>query len=192
MGALGWMCVLSHSVRPNSASPWTIASQAPLSQARILQGVATSSSRRSFRHRDQALISCISRIGRQILYLLSHLGSPSGGPQKLCPRPDSWNLFPYSEKGFLQMWVEDLEMKSPQIIQVSLRSDGKLPSKRHTEKTDTETQRRCEGSCWSAAAINGGCQQQLEAPGGKETRSPLGPKEDFCPVELPENKFLLF
>ena len=27
-------------------------------------------------------------------------------------------------------------MKAPQIIQVSLRSDGKLPSKRHTEKTD--------------------------------------------------------
>ena len=75
---------------------------------------------------------------------------------------------------------------------MSLRSDGKLPSKRHTEKTDTETQRRCEGSCWSAAAMNGGCQQRLEAPGGKEARSPLGPKEDVCPVGLPENKFLLF
>ena len=83
-------------------------------------------------------------------------------------------------------------MKAPQIIQVSLRSDGKLPSKRHTEKADIKTQRWCEGRRQCAVAINGGCQQLLEAPGGKETRSPLGPKEDFCPLELPENKFLLF
>ena len=63
-------------------------------------------------------------------------------------------------------------MKSSQIIQVSLRSDGKLPSKRHREKTDTETQRWCADRRWCAAAIEGGCQQLLEAPRGKEAVSP--------------------
>ena len=57
-------------------------------------------------------------------------------------------------------------MKSSQIVQVSLRSE------RHREKTDTETQRRCEDRRWCAAAIDGGCQLLLEALRGKETVSP--------------------
>jgi len=43
--------------------------------ARILKWVAISFSRRSSWPRDPTCISCVSCIGRQILYLLSHLGS---------------------------------------------------------------------------------------------------------------------
>ena len=54
------------------AIPWTIAHQAPLSmeffQARILEWVAIFSCMRSSRHRDQTHISCISCIGKWILY----------------------------------------------------------------------------------------------------------------------------
>ena len=39
-----------------------------ISQARILEWVAISSSRGSFRSRDQTLVFCVSRIGRQISY----------------------------------------------------------------------------------------------------------------------------
>ena len=39
-----------------------------ISQARILEWVAISVSRRSSQHRDQTCISCVSSIGRQILY----------------------------------------------------------------------------------------------------------------------------
>ena len=59
------------------AVPWTVACQSRLvhgiSQARILEWVASSYSRRPSRLRDLALIS---RIGRQILYHWRHLGSP--------------------------------------------------------------------------------------------------------------------
>ena len=56
-----------------SVTPWTVAHQAPLSmglilQARILEWVAISYSRRFSQPRDQTRISCISCIGRQILY----------------------------------------------------------------------------------------------------------------------------
>ena len=61
------VCVLSHSVM--TATPWTVAHQALLVrgifQARILEGVAISSSRGSSQPRDQACVSCISQIGRQ-------------------------------------------------------------------------------------------------------------------------------
>ena len=43
-------------------------------QVRILEWVAIPSSRRSSWPRDQTCILCISWIGRQILYLLRHLG----------------------------------------------------------------------------------------------------------------------
>ena len=43
-----------------------------ISQARILEWVAISCSRRSSQHRDQTRVSCISCIGRQILYQLCH------------------------------------------------------------------------------------------------------------------------
>ena len=45
-------------------------------QAGVLEQVAISSSRGSSRPGDQTCISCISCIGRQILYHLHHLGSP--------------------------------------------------------------------------------------------------------------------
>ena len=45
-------------------------------QARLLEWVAISSSRGSSQARGQTSISCISCIGRRILYQLHHLGSP--------------------------------------------------------------------------------------------------------------------
>ena len=52
--------------------PWTVACLAPLSigilQAGILEWVAISSSRGSSRPRDRTCISCVSCIGKQILY----------------------------------------------------------------------------------------------------------------------------
>ena len=45
-------------------------------QARILEWVAISFSRRSFWPEDWTHVSCISCIGRWVLYQLSHLGSP--------------------------------------------------------------------------------------------------------------------
>ena len=53
------------------ATPWTVAYQAPphgILQARILEWVATPSSRGSSPPRDGALVSHVSRIGRQVLY----------------------------------------------------------------------------------------------------------------------------
>ena len=47
------------------ATPWTVAHQAPLSmgfsQARVLEWAAISSSRGSYRPRDQTHVSCIGR-----------------------------------------------------------------------------------------------------------------------------------
>ena len=45
-------------------------------QARILEWVAISYSRGCFQPRDQTQVSCVSCIGRQIIYLC-HLGSPT-------------------------------------------------------------------------------------------------------------------
>ena len=45
-------------------------------QGRILESVAMSSSRGSSQHRDRTHVSYISCIGRQVLYPLSHQGSP--------------------------------------------------------------------------------------------------------------------
>ena len=54
------------------ATPWTVGHHAPLSmknlQARILEWVATSSSRGSSLPRDQTHISCVYCIGRRIHY----------------------------------------------------------------------------------------------------------------------------
>ena len=53
-------------------TPWAVVCQAPLSmdsfQARILEWVAISYSRGSSQCSDQTCISCVSYIGRQILY----------------------------------------------------------------------------------------------------------------------------
>ena len=69
----------AHSVVTDSDSVWLPDCSPPgfsvhgTLKARILEWVATSSSRGSSRPRGQ---SCIFCIGRQILYHLSHLGSP--------------------------------------------------------------------------------------------------------------------
>ena len=50
---------------------WTVACQAPvygILQARILEWVVMPSSRGSSQHRDQTYVSCVSHIGRKILY----------------------------------------------------------------------------------------------------------------------------
>ena len=62
--------LLTCSLMSDSATPRTITCQAPLSifQAKILEWVAISYFRASSRPRDQTQVSCISCIGRQILY----------------------------------------------------------------------------------------------------------------------------
>ena len=65
-----WACVRSHIWL--SASPWTVACQALILQARILEWVAISFSRGSSQPRKWNHGSCVSCIGRQVLYQLSH------------------------------------------------------------------------------------------------------------------------
>ena len=70
------MCVLSQVQL--FVTPWTVACQAPLSQisqARILERVAISFSRRSSPPREQTCVSCVSCTGKRILLPPSHLGS---------------------------------------------------------------------------------------------------------------------
>ena len=66
--------VLSCSVVSNSATPWTVAHQAPLLtrilQARILQWAAISSIRGSSRPSDRAHVSYVSCICKRV-YLIS-------------------------------------------------------------------------------------------------------------------------
>ena len=50
-------------------------------QTRILEGVATPSSRGSSQYRDSTHLSCVSCIGRQVLYHWRRLGSPAAGYQ---------------------------------------------------------------------------------------------------------------
>ena len=63
-GVIWGSCVVSHSVVSDTATPWTIAHQAPLSvgilQARILDYVAIPFSRGSSQPRDQTWVSCIA------------------------------------------------------------------------------------------------------------------------------------
>ena len=58
------------------STPWPGFSVLGISQARLLECVATSCSRESSRFRDLNLVSCVSCIGRQILYHWCHQGSP--------------------------------------------------------------------------------------------------------------------
>ena len=71
-------CVLSHVQL--LVTLWTVACQVPLSigffQARTLEWVAISSSRESSQPRDQTYDSCISCIGRLVLYHQCHWGGP--------------------------------------------------------------------------------------------------------------------
>ena len=69
--SLRWICMLSHSVASNSATPWTVAHQTP--RPWHFPGKNTgvgchSFSTGPFRPRDGTWVSCISCIGRQILY----------------------------------------------------------------------------------------------------------------------------
>ena len=90
-----------------SVTSWTVALQAPLSmgilQARILEQIVTSYSRRSSRPRDWTRVSCVSCIGRQILYQQTYLGSLLKG--RIPPKSESlwvgpWNLFV-----LISLWV---------------------------------------------------------------------------------------
>ena len=74
------VCVLSHVrlCNPMDCSP-PGSSVYGILQARILDWVAMPSSRGPSWPRDWTHISCVSCIGRQIFYPLSHLGSPSQG-----------------------------------------------------------------------------------------------------------------
>ena len=75
-GATVLCSVVCGSLRPHGL----YSCQAPLSigffQARILEWVAISSSRGSSWPRHRAHVSCVSCIGRLVLNLQSHLGSP--------------------------------------------------------------------------------------------------------------------
>ena len=77
MQTIEYCAVLSRSVMCDSAMPWTIAHQAPLSmgilQARILEWVAMPSSKGIFLTQglNPGLLHC-----RWILYQLSYQGSP--------------------------------------------------------------------------------------------------------------------
>ena len=73
VGFEGAMCMCAQLCP--TPTPWTAAYQAPVCgilSARILEGVAISYSMGSSRPRDQTHISCVSCIGRQVLY---HWGS---------------------------------------------------------------------------------------------------------------------
>ena len=79
LGILSHLCVCVSPSVVSFATLWTVVHQAPLSfgilQARILELVATSSSRASSWPRDGTCVSYISCIGGWLLYPPSHLGS---------------------------------------------------------------------------------------------------------------------
>ena len=79
---LSFICVCVHAKLLQSCLCVTLCTSLPGSsdhrilQARILEWVAISSSKRSSWPRDQTCVLYISCIGRQILYHWCHLGSP--------------------------------------------------------------------------------------------------------------------
>ena len=74
------VCGQSPSCARLSATPWTIAHQAPLSMEfpgrEYCELVAMPSSRGSFQPRNETCVSYVSCIGRWILYYQHYLGSP--------------------------------------------------------------------------------------------------------------------
>ena len=117
-------------------TPWTVAHQAPLSmgfsrweywsgssvhgilQARTLEWVAVSFSRRSSRPSDQTSGSYVSCTGSQVLYHYRHLGSPS-----------KWfisiifsiiNSLTQGEESFL-LWVNSTELGETTCTAVSIK-----------------------------------------------------------------------
>ena len=91
------MCahVLSHVY----VTPWTIACQAPLSmgilQAYILEWVAISFSRGSSQPRDPTRLSCVSCIGRRVLYHCATWEAHFMDGQAYRPESISESLFMY-------------------------------------------------------------------------------------------------
>ena len=75
-----WMCLCTQSCPtlcdPMNCNP-TGSSVHEIFQAIKLEQVAISFSRESSQPRDQTHISCVSYIGKLILYQLSHQGSPN-------------------------------------------------------------------------------------------------------------------
>ena len=76
------VCAQSLSRVQLFATPWTVAQHAPLSmeflpQARILEWVAIFYFKGSSQPRDQTQVSCVSCIGRQILYQCTTWEFPS-------------------------------------------------------------------------------------------------------------------
>ena len=71
------LCSGAQSRPEHSASPWTVIRQAPrvygISQARILEQVANPFSKGSSQSRDQTCVSCI---GRRVLYLCKQMLQP--------------------------------------------------------------------------------------------------------------------
>ena len=79
-------------------------------QARILEWLALFSSRGSFQTRDPICASCVSCIGRQVLYHQHHCDSPnlkyllSESLQKRLPVPDLWQPIPVLLSGKSHGW----------------------------------------------------------------------------------------
>ena len=76
-------------------------------QARILKRFATSFSKGSSWPRDQTHISCVSCIGRWIVYLLTHEGSPCYNNIIIVDEPCPWPFsFCDKKRGFMSLWLK--------------------------------------------------------------------------------------
>ena len=86
-------------------------------QARVLEWVAISSSRRSSQPRDQTFVSCISCLGRWILLLLHHLENPVKGLYLDTLSSDYWTL-----KTKTESWKHQEQIDSSwQEIQIKIK-----------------------------------------------------------------------
>ena len=87
-------CVLSHFWL--CAIPWTWSGSSVhgIFQARILEEVSISSSRRSSRPRNWTHVSCVSCLGRWVLYPLSHRSQL--WPEALASFERFWEIWPLS------------------------------------------------------------------------------------------------
>ena len=78
-----WMCAKSLQLCPTLCDPMGYSLPGPsvhgILQAKILEQVAISFSRGPSQPRDRTCVSYVSCTGRQVLYHLSHLGSPGPG-----------------------------------------------------------------------------------------------------------------
>ena len=115
------------SVVSDSATPWTIALQAAsvhgILQARILEQAAISSSR-DFPDSDQTCVSCISCIGRRVLYHCTtwEAHCPHGSEPKAGPAP-------------LQGWKTGSGERSPKTCKAMRNLRAIMPHKLNTGPT---------------------------------------------------------